>query len=314
MAFQVRVLVVSAALVAGVVIAADLPDHIPLASAAPGGQNDAGSGQDAGDTPAQALLIPSGTRTFAGNLSPAGQDADWYRHSTSSAFCALADATLSTAGQLTIAADVHRAYSASRSVQPQTPLTLALAAPAGLTPYLGIEPGPSMTKEGGGSSPGRYSFKFQSFSMSDLDPDANGEVPEAGATSATAVALPGACSAGRLSSTDTTDRFYYDITEPREIWLSLAVASGDGNIQLTFVSPSGAAATTIPSGQSGEVYASETGRWNVVITRSSTSTPASSAATLPILGALSSSSDLSTTGTDYILALSEGPDPCRPSC
>lgn len=318
MAIPVRTIAVSVVLVASAFVMGDLPEKVTLARAAgPGGQNDAGSGQDAGDAPPHALLVSSAARKYSGNLSPAGLDIDWYRHAASSAFCSTAESTLSTAGEVTLAADPLRISSASRSAQPQTTVRLALAAPAGQMPYFGIEPAPTLASAdgGGAQSPGRYTFKFQSLGLADLDPEGDGEAPEAGATTATAVAVPGPCFAGRLlASGDAADRYYLDVTESREVTLSLAVARGAADTQASLVSPTGVVAATLSDGDAVTVYATELGRWNVVVSRPEATTSSGSVAAAAMLPVAMAATNVTGLETDYLIGLTDGPDPCRPSC
>lgn len=279
-------------------------------------QNDAGSGQDAGNTPLQALLVPSVQRTFTGNLTPAGTDTDWYRHETTAATCTQAQATTSIATQLTIANDAQRNHTTSRGAPARQAVALALATPAGQTPFFGVEPGltsPALVTTVDTS--GGYTFSFQSFGLSDLDPRGLGEVPEAGATRATAVVVPGPCFAGRLASSvgDTVDQFYFDVSAPQDITLSFAIAT-TGASHVRLIDPAGTLRATLATGDATTTYASGAGRWYLVVERPTTVTLEAGAPISLLHTAIPSSS--ATSDTDYLigLTLDGGTNPCRPAC
>ena len=284
----------------------------------PPGQNDAGSGQDAGDAPFNALLIPGARRTWNANLTPPGLDADWYRLGASSAFCAVASVTTSAEGSLTLAASPDRDPAVDRAASPHKATRLVLAAPAGHAPFLGIEPAPSLMAAGSGvgnptPSPGRYAFSLASLTPHELDPEGDGERPDAGATSSTAAPLPPECAAGRLDGAagDVEDRYYFDVTEPREVTLSFAVAAGDP-AEARVLTPSGATYATLASGGAAHVWASEPGRWSVAVTvPGATAGPARLAALAPLVAVPT------TLTSSYLLGTTDGPgdrEPCRPSC
>lgn len=290
-----------------------------LAPAAPPRQNDASSGQDAGDSPEIALVLANARRPWNANLTPPGSDADWYRLDTSEAFCAVADATTTAEGQLTLTSTASRDAAAGRLAPAHKATHLVLAAPAGHAALLGLEPASMfMRTEDGGArpSPGHYTFTLSTSTISELDPTADGEVPEAGDTPATAVAFPSECSAGRLQSAagDLEDHYSFDVTDPRALTLSFAVASGDA-AEVRVKTPTGATYATLASGDAVDVWASQPGRWTIAVaypTPTIGPSPLQSRVAPPLLPA-----PLDTLDTSYILGLTDGPgDPqqCRPSC
>lgn len=276
------------------------------------GQNDAGSGSDAGDTPQVALLLPGARRMWSANLTPTGTDADWYRLAPTGAYCAAADATTSAPGLVSLLAEVDRNPGASRSSSPHATLRLALAGEAGTRPYLGIEPPPMMLMAASSAtpSPGRYTFALGASSHAQLDPEADGESPEAGATPATSAALAAGCTAGRLATGagDAEDRYHIDVASARELTLSFAIDSGDP-VEARLIAPSGATYAVLQSGESAEVWAGETGRWTVALAYPGATGP------IPLPGTLlrGASEVMETT---YLLGLTDGPEPepCRPTC
>ena len=281
------------------------------------GLNDAGSGQDAGDSPEHALLLPSSNarRLWSANLTPSGTDVDWYRLATSGAFCAAAEATLATPGGVTLASDTAQATRVARSVGAHKSVDVALAAPAGRLPYLGIEPQSLMMASSGSNAQGptHYTFALRAFDHATLDPGADGESPEAGATLATAAPLANGCTAGRLSSAqgDLEDVYFLDVSEPRLLTLSFARAGGDA-VTARVVTPTGATHATLASGGAVDVWTSETGRWSVVVS-SASSAGALASLRVPLPGAGAGMF----VESSYLLASTDGPgDPqsCRPSC
>lgn len=313
MARQVPVLAVLLAL-GGLVGAGLLVPSAPVVAAAdtPLAQNDAGSGRDAGDTPANALLLPAARRAWSANLTPPGSDMDWYRLATDGAFCAAAETTSSATGHLVLTSDPTRFAAVDTMAEAHTATRLTLAAPAGRAPYLGLEPASSfaMVEGAGRPNPGRYSFTLTSSSYADLDPERDGETPEAGATLATAAPIPAGCAAGRLGGAgDGEDRYAFDVTQPRALALSFAVASGRA-ASLRVLTPSGATYTTLASGDAATVWADEPGRWTVAIAPDAANARADAfGLALPL--ALASDYDT----TEYLLGvLGPDPEPCRPSC
>lgn len=290
--------------------------------AAPGGgggppsDNDAASGHDAGNSPAEALSLTNARRNWNANRTPPGSDSDWYKLAPTGAFCAIVDATANSPGQVTLSSSPSLSAFASRSAAPHKATRLALAGVSGGGAYFGLEP--PMTRlmsgsEGTTPGPGRYTFSLETRGYADLDPQNDGESPEAGATVATAAPLPADCAAGRLGNADAADTYFFDVDEPRELTLSLATARGDA-LQARVVTPSGITFATVASGAAVDVWADEPGRWTIVVEGAPATRPGPAGLTLlPVLAA-SGQGALAT--TDYILGITDGPDPapCRPSC
>lgn len=279
-------------------------------------QNDAGSGQDAGDTPAQAILVPNAARVFTANLTPPGTDADWYRHALTGAFCTVAQATPTSAGLATLASDASGGAAVSRNLEPHRVLTVALAAPAGRAPHFGVQPASFMSAletRDSTPDPGRYTFGLRSFGLADLDPEGDGEGTDAANGPGAARALSGPCHAGRLGQGDQ-DWYALDVASPRELTISLAVA-GSGDPVAALVAPDGSVRLSVSSGGAATAWAGETGRWHVVVSHAPRAAPAP--------GGLALALPLASTGAalvetaDYILGTTDGPgdtNPCRPSC
>ena len=320
---QVTLQLMAVAVVAAAGIALSFPATTVFAQTGSGaggspGVNDAGSGGDAGDSPELALPLPAGRRMWSANLTPPGTDSDWYRMSPASAFCASVDATTNAPGQVTLASSPTRDAAVSVGADPHRLTRLVLAAPAGHEAFFGLEPPMLMMLAGSESStnpsPGRYTFSMGTSSHADLDPEADGESPEAGATLATATPLPMGCSAGALSgASDTADQYYFDVTDPRVLTVSFAIVSG-GATEARVISPRGATYGTIQSGDALNVWASEAGRWSIVVAPASSAHAASTlpfAALAPFFAEQAALED-----ADYLLGVSDGPDPqpCRPSC
>lgn len=322
MARLIPLLVAILLLAGGLALGLGLPTPATAAQAAGGRlpQNDAGSGGDAGDTPEAALALTTPRRIWSANLTPTGTDSDWYRLAASQAFCASVEATVNSPGFLTLTNGVGRHAAAEREVMPHHATRLFLAGEAGQAPYFGVEP-PMMNhlslgdSTGSPPSPGRYTFAFTASPYAELDPEGDGEAPEAGATPATSAPLPRGCSAGRLdpSRGDLEDRYHLDVAEGGLTTVSFAVASGDA-AKLRITMPSGETYATVPSGGAVEIYAYETGRWTLSVVPMDDS--------LPVLGGLglalprADARDL--VETSYLLGTTDGPpgdtQPCRPSC
>lgn len=279
------------------------------------GQNDAASGQDAGDAPAAALLLSAGPRDWKANLTPPGSDRDWYRASATGAFCAVANAVTHATGTVMLGANEDLGTQVSRVVDPRVPVRLALASPSGDVPFLGILPAPTVTTTSFGTDtddghgPGRYDFSLDVKGYGDLDPEGDGEGIDAGATIATSAPLAQDCGAGRLdrAAGDSEDRYHLDVTEAGDLTISFAVASGAG-AQARILDPTGAVVATVASGDVATVWTGQLGRWQVVV-GDPTSSPTRAVGGLSL-------APLSLDRTDYILgAIGPGDSqPCRPSC
>lgn len=294
-----------------------LGDPLPVALAAPGpsGQNDAGSGTDAPDSAAEAFVVASASRKYSGNLTPVGSDLDWYRHLRAEAFCASATITLTTAGVATLTSDPLRTATVGRFAEARKTVGLTLAAPFGKSPHLGIEGGMNvMSTETGPQSPGRYTFALQSFSLADLDPQGDGEGADAGPTGASSSPLAAGCSAGRLAVGDAADAYHLDVADARDLTISLARARGTGEIALDVVGPDGSLRATIESGGAADVWASEPGRWLLIVRHHAPD----AAASLRLPASSTPTAEATEDGEviDYLLGLTDGPgsNPCRPSC
>lgn len=280
------------------------------------GENDAASGQDAGDTPHQALLLSAAPRTWSANLRPPGTDADWYTLGASGAFCAAVETTMSAPGQVTLSATTARDPAVARSVSAHSSTRLSLAAPAGHAPYFGVEPIAMLmaAEQANPGGPGQYAFALSSRSHADLDPEGDGESPEAGGTLATAAPLVRGCAAGRLDAGlgDAEDVYFFDVSDPRQMTFSFALSSGEP-ASARIVTPSGATYATLASGDAVDVWASEAGRWHVAVAQTAAAPPA----LVPLAWTGLALAQHETLASDYLLSTTDGPgepQPCRPAC
>lgn len=281
-------------------------------AAGPGAQNDAGSGGDAGDTLGSALPIASAQRTWNANLTPAGTDSDWYVVPTGAPFCAETTTTTQAPGSLALTGSGSLDESVRRPVSPHGSARLALAGTGGDSPRLGVLPASLMTSAaatGGPPSPGHYRFTFTSQSYAQLDPEGDGENPEAGGTALTSAALPRDCAAGRLGAGDDVDRYHFDVQDVRDLTFSFAVASGDA-ASLSVLKPDGTTFATLQSGGVADVWADVPGRWSVVVSH-----PVAAPFVIRATGAGAAGASESL-ATSYLIGVTDGPDPepCRPSC
>lgn len=303
------------------VLAATFADQSVVRAGGAGGpaQNDAASGQDASDFPENALVLSAARRTWSGNLTPAGTDSDWYRLGAEGAFCAEGEGTLTTPGGLTLAGSPSREPSVTRTVGARGSISVALAAPAGSVPLLGIEPMAILMAAEGSQvqGPTHYTFSFRAYDHASLDPERDGESPEAGATPATSAPLPPGCAGGRLSGAngDVEDRYHVDVVEPRYMTIGFALASGDP-ATVSILTPAGATYATLSSGEVADVWASEPGRWSVVVAPAGAAQ--APAAPLPaLLGSALTITSAEILESAYFLSTTDGPgdhQACRPSC
>lgn len=274
--------------------------------------NDAGSGKDAGDTPASALVIGATPRPLDGNLNPPGVDLDWFVHGAipiEEAFCIDGSVRSNVPSALALTWSSDRRTSVSRHLERGQMTHLVLAAPASTRPFLGLEPASTMFATSGTTSgptaPGHYTFDLSRRLASELDPEADGESPDGGPTRELSVALPGDCFAGRLDGVDAADHFHVDVTASARILVSLADAGGAPS-RVDVLSPTGAVVASLVSGEATTVYADAAGRWTFAVT----------AASGPALAPAFASA--ATVGTsDYLLSVMDDPgstNPCRPTC
>lgn len=306
-------------LVSAAVVAVNLPGSLPTADAQAGrSQNDAGSGGDAGDSPAGAVLVSNARRVHTANLTPPGVDADWYRQEAHEAFCSVAQMSASSAGSFTLAGDAAQQLRASRMVEPRRNTELALASPPGGTPYLGFEPGSlfAFSESGGDRSPdpGRYSFGFQTYRLADLDPEGDGESPEAGPAPGASRAIGSGCHAGRVAGvSDAEDWHHLDVSGSRQLTVSFALARAS-EASLEVRSPTGEVRAVLASGEAADLWAEE-GRWHLVVRAPAATVAAPAALALARAAPLAGAADES--ATDYLIGLTDGPgssNACRPSC
>lgn len=270
-----------AALVALVLVA-------PVVLAAPD-QDDAGTGQDAGDTPATALALPEGG-SYTGTLDPV-TEADWYTLAAESEdiWCVQATALGGVRGDVTLAVDVELDQSVTRQLTSQTQLSMGLASAVLEAAWLGVD---------GTLAPvsGEYAFSLEAMRLQDLGPADAGTGGDAGATPGTGLAVPGPCWRGDLnpSSGDARDVYTFDGLSGELVTLSV-MTKGSNVVEALLVAPDGEVVLSVPSGSLSNTTLDEAGTWSVQVQPG--------------------------TGTGnwsvpYAVGLSDGPEPrpCRPMC
>lgn len=261
-------------------------------------QDDASSGGDAGDAPANATEL-SGPGTYEGMLFPVA-DADWYVLDSpfDRALCYQAMVGGQVSANVTLSLTEGLQPAVQRPISPGLQLDLGLAAPTTAQVFLGLEAGPA----GSGLSPialglGTYRFDLQTLTLDDLGPGDAGTGADAGHETSDAVPVPAPCFSGDLGSDgDDRDVFLFEAEQDEHVALSLAQAA-TGPVRLSLVSPSNEIKAQVEEGGFTDVPLDETGQWLVV--------------------AEVTEGETSTTSFDYMVGLTiNGPEPppCKPTC
>lgn len=256
---------------------------------------DAGTGSDAGDSPANATPL-DGPGTYDGILTPPG-DADWYMLERSTKEPVCYSALLKGAVHADVVLSLTQALTPSveRLILPAHELGLGITAPSTSSVYLGLQ-----AREEGATdtnSVGPYRFELATLTIdqsSTSDGDTDGD---AGSNKGTAIAIEGPCISGSLSGdTDETDTYAFEAEEGDHVALSLAQPSM-APARLALVSPSGEELAAVSNGGFADVEINETGEWLVKAELTDEAT--------------------ATTDADYMIGLTvNGPEPrpCKPSC
>lgn len=252
--------------------------------------NDAGTGADAGNTPATALALP-GTGTFHGRVDTASDD-DWYSLSnpTTDPVCVSTTAG-SNAHKDVRLRDGPSGLETVRRVDPDHNLSLGLARHDMPTTFLGFD-------DDNGAA-GKYVFTMARLLPSAVDGGDGGTTQDAGSSVNTSIPVPGPCFGGTLQASggilDKRDTYRFDGEAGEPITLSLAITT-NAPVTLALTSPSGETILTLATGAVEEVNLTETGVWSLGLS-------------IP----LSSTDVVSTT---YLVGLTDGPNPnpCRPTC
>lgn len=281
-----RVLIVLLLLtVSAVPAASDLPIH-----------DDAGTGQDAGDDPSNATVLPAGG-TYNGTLLPAG-DTDWYEVPTPGDAAVCYQASIRgealASGKLALAEALDPVV--VRDTKPGYVLDLGLAGPNPGQVLFGLAP---VGELDAADSAGAYIFTLEALGAEDLGPGDGGSGHDAGEEPGEAVVTDGPCLAGTFENgKDERDRYSFDGVEGESVALSLA-PTALVPMRLSLVSPSGQTETEIRYGGFTDVTLDETGSWVLDVEL------------------LDYRGDDAPTQPAYLVGLTiNGPDPppCKPSC
>lgn len=254
-------------------------------------QDDAGSGQDAGDTREEALDLPS-TGSYEGELSTS-RDVDWYRlgFETSQTRCVEVGATGDAVAGVLVEFPDAETPGILDQVADSTDAVVPLTGAEVSDVYVGIDPGLSLLNALGGP----YTLEIATLSEDDIkgtgdawtDGDVSGDA-------STARHAPSGCFGGSVIGSDT-DTYLLDVEEGQHITLS-ASEFGTQGLQVTLLDPSGTAVATVGSDEVNVTTADVAGTWSVTT---------------------STTSD-SNTAVGYLLGLeiTDGPEPrpCNPNC
>lgn len=271
---------------------------VGIGSAVPIG--DAGTGEDAGDSPGQATEL-SDEGTYDGILVPPG-DADWYTLTSSKdrPRCYQAMVGGGVLAEVTLSLDPSLVDATTRPIAPGLALDLGLAAPATSQVFLGFEPRetPAPSDEAPSSS-GPYRFDLQTLELGSLEPgDDAGSGMDAGPTPDDAINVTSACFGGHVGKTgDHADTYAFTIGGDERLTVSLTQSDDERVIKAALLSPRGDNETQLTSGEITEVTTDEAGTWALKL--------------------WTSPSDNADMGVDYLVGLTiNGPEPppCRPGC
>lgn len=278
-------------MVALVLVTAGVGSAVPI--------GDAGTGQDAGDSPGHATELPD-EGTYDGILVPPG-DADWYRLSSSKdrPRCYQAMVGGGVLADVTLALRPGLVDATTRPIAPGLTLDLGLAAPATSQVFLGLEPrGSPAPSDQERSSSGLYRFDLQTLELDALGPGDGGTGTDAGSTAADATDVTSPCVGGHVGKTgDHLDTYAFTIGEDERLTVSLTQSDDERVIKAALLSPSGDNETQLISGEITELTTDEAGTW-----------------TLSLWTSPSENADIE---VDYLVGLTiNGPEPppCKPTC
>lgn len=220
-----------------------------------GGDDDAGSGGDAGDSPDAAYELP-GPDVYAGSLSDSN-DVDWYRlpATGSGPVCVSAVVTGSIYGQTSLQVVGSDVYVDADKMRPGDTVSMGfmLAAPEDL--FFSVRPDDATVG-------GDYDFELQVYDLAEL-PGENAD-GDAGNSLETATPLPTGCFAGGLNSAegDPADYFTFRGFDGQTFLFSLATLD---NLELTLYDPAGQAVASASGTSVLEHTLEEAGTWTVGI-------------------------------------------------
>lgn len=256
---------------------------------------DAGTGSDAGDSPANATPL-DGPGTYEGILTPPG-DADWYvlERSTKEAVCYSAELKGAVHANVTLSLTKALKPSVERPILPAHELDLGITAPSTSSVYLGLESTGDGASDRDSFGPYRFELRTLTFDESSSSDGASGG--DAGGEAGSALETEGPCISGSLSGgTDEADAYAFDAEEGEHVALSLAQAAM-APARLTLVSPSNETVAAVSDGGFADVELNETGEWLVKAELTEEAT--------------------ATTDAEYMIGLTvNGPNepPCKPGC
>lgn len=255
------------------------------AAADSGGQNDANTGGDAGDTRATAVAVALGAPYVNNKLR--AEDVDWYSTDVSPSGIACVRARVSASAPTYFALGIE-----SPGLTRTAPFYAeqgrdAVGGLAGMTPLTATLRAAQKQVEG----TAKYNFTLERVAVPQVGGD-GGSFSDAGESPSTAVPITPGCIGGNLQGLDIKDTYALNVPEGQVVTYTLASASS--SIQLALVDAVGnALGPSIGPGEIGSV-------------------------TLPTAQTvfLSSAQTSSVSDTNYAIGTIVGPEPtsCRPYC
>ncbi len=276
---------------------------------ADGPHDDAGSGQDAGDTPEDALELPD-IGVYQGNLTPP-DDADWYTLKAGhiSTFpnpspdrdipaCMELGVRSQAAANVTLLLRNGTDRSIEAPVFESQDLRLGIAAPHLRSTFIGLEP------RDGLPSFGSYTLDLAAFGPPDKDDGDAGFGRDVGGTPETAADLPGPCLPGVLQKGDA-DAYNFEANAGDGLVLSLVHPIGP-DFDTILIAPDGTQRNlTLQDGDLETVALDQDGTWTLQFVSTGGNTSL-------YLAGVSIIGDCST--GCLMEQVEEEPKPCRPGC
>ncbi len=259
---------------------------------------DAGTGEDAGDSPAQATLLPQ-QGSYDGMLVPPG-DADWYEliATGDQPRCYQAMVGGGAVAEVTLSLDTDLADATARPVGPGLVLDLGLAAPSSDHVLLGLDPQGLQVPTGDPSSGGPYRFDLQVLGLDEVGAGDAGTGSDAGASVDSAANVTSPCFGGHVGAVgDHLDVYTFTIGDGEHLTASLAQGDDPRVVRAALISPSGDNVTQLEPGQIEEITTDEAGTWS-----------------LTVWTVTADEADLSVTYLAGLTINGPEPPPCRPGC
>lgn len=268
-------------------------------------QNDAGSGDDAPNSPAHALALAYGS--YTGYL---GNSQDWYAFPASAEPVCL----VATSGGYADSLAELRVDTGTTTLALEgdgNAADGALAVPASVATRFGLMPQLNDEEEEP-SRPGTYFFSVNGYTRADLGEGDAGTGGDVGNSAAEAATLTRPCATGTFQpGLDPRDVYAVDAEAGDTVRLSFVQVTPEGTAYLWLVDPDGTLVGNVANGAAQRFTLDQTGRYTAVVAGSDPDS------VVPVaLG-------MGTTGgvldpITYLLALDEDPRPpgsgCRPAC